>query len=796
VRPQQQSADTQGTDFNDVVKEASKLILKAAVNAAVLRGDDNDDASASQGDDNDDEVVYARKPDDGSANEAEMNAASQDHKGTVKKQHQAAKQQQQQQQLNEPHASHPFVPVKPPNSKHKAHTQEHESPEVEADAPEDESPAISDISWTSGDETVGTAPRTWRRWTGSPQVDRQPDAQEMIDHKARKPTPVALAAAKMTRVAGQVERLAKQHQSQGSPRMSWLVQQERSPVESKTEPKQHRGKKGKKQAQAPKKHKQTQRKRPVGLNQAPSTSVDSMTAEEQAAMRQLRKVATNVGSAALRPLKTLLHELQKETLHEKKDSLNSELPSPVLFKMIRSEAWVCDLIPVGDARHFTCGVDVESDSLDRERITCGEDDSCSIEHANAYRTLSQIGSLPCCPTAPFCSAPSCDITFVQSSPAECTKRSAEENVAFMKQPDTWPAYHGWGGSFELDTLKLLDVIACKNGVCPPKAFDLAIDLGANTGYYSEKLTVRNIAEHYIMIEANPLLADVLRSRYNNKTWKESWFTEQVNLEDHGDMPDFLVINHALSNHSEGLLDMCQTEVSLKGTEEGCEVPIASVDHLVPHSLTDNFKDHLKNAQSAYIKIDTEGMDELVLRGMEKLLSETRGTYEDGSDRYLVNFMQFEFAPALMKLAKKREGFRRYDIKTVTKFLESIGFESFLIGPRYLPLSHGSWDDEFKTWTEDPRNNAGSRENYPDFDDSVCAWCHTMDEPSFTADVFVMRQTHPRNAEIKVALGACLESKDFKLEDPHYERDVEKDTEQEEGGEREEEEVGEGEENSV
>jgi len=120
----------------------------------------------------------------------------------------------------------------------------------------------------------------------------------------------------------------------------------------------------------------------------------------------------------------------------------------------------------------------------------------------------------------------------------------------------------------------------------------------------------------------------------------------------------------------------------------CTVPIASVDSLIPSKLTSTLQDNFKDASSAFIKIDTEGMDELVIRGMSSLLQEQRGTYEDGSPRYLVNFFQFEYSPLLMSLAKEREGFHEYDLKTVAAFLESIGFESFLIGPRYLPLSMG------------------------------------------------------------------------------------------------------------
>jgi len=216
-----------------------------------------------------------------------------------------------------------------------------------------------------------------------------------------------------------------------------------------------------------------------------------------------------------------------------------------------------------------------------------------------------------------------------------------------------------------------------------------------------------------------------------------------------------------------LLDMCVTEASLKYNAAGCKVNISSVDRLLAKSLSPTFADHLRKAQSAFIKVDTEGMDELVIRGMHHLLNETRGEYEDGSPKYLVNFFQFEFSPLLMNIAKDREGFQHYNIKTLTDFLESRGFESFLIGPRFLPLSHGSWHAEFKTWTEDSSNNAGSRLNYPYFKDTVCPWCEKMGEPSFTADVFAMRASHPRAAQLKVALGACKESTNFDIQDKRY-----------------------------
>jgi len=319
---------------------------------------------------------------------------------------------------------------------------------------------------------------------------------------------------------------------------------------------------------------------------------------------------------------------------------------------------------------------------------------------------------------------------------------------------------------QLDTLKLIDLLGCHGKNCTEEPFDLMLDLGACTGSYTEKLTVRSFAKNYIMIEANPLTQDILQKRWGSKRWKQVWFTQQVTKS--GRTPDFELINQALSNNSKGVLDICQTEESmLAGTEGECKVSIASIDDLVPAKLTPLFQEHFNQAQSAYIKIDTEGMSELVLRGMPRLLEETRGQYEDGSPRHLVNFLQFEVSPWLMQLAKEREGFQEYDIKSVTQFLESAGFETFLIGPRYLPLSHTSWDDEFLAFTNDPNNNAGIRVNYPNFDDRLCSVCNSHYHESFTGDIFAIRASHPRLGELKLALGACQESRDFDMKDPQY-----------------------------
>jgi FkbM family methyltransferase len=451
-----------------------------------------------------------------------------------------------------------------------------------------------------------------------------------------------------------------------------------------------------------------------------------------------------------------------------KTSQSSHNQTDYLAKMIRPDEWNCDMLLNGDSREVTCNLTVDADALNPKLLSCGKELKCNVEHANSYRTLHMIGALPCCPTSPFCAAPACAENAKRDAHT-CTKRPASENVAFMKRPDVWPVYHAFGGAYELDTLKYIDLLGCQSSHCSG-SFDLMFDFGANYGYFTEKVSVRNFAKNYIMIEANPVIVDTLRDRWGNATFTEAWFAKQARSTDSDDVPKFEIINQALSNHSEGELDLCETEGSMSWS--GCLVSIASVDSLVPRTLSPDFQKKFALAESAFIKVDTEGMDELVLRGMQDLLNEERGEYEDGTTRYLVNFVQFEFAPALTKTAKEREDFQEYDIKTATQYLESMGFETFMIGPRFLPLSHGSWDDEYKTYSEDSRNNGGSLLNYPDFGPSIFTWCYEEDcskpkAPSMTTDILAMRSSHPRATEIKVALGACKESKDFDIEDPQY-----------------------------
>lgn len=451
------------------------------------------------------------------------------------------------------------------------------------------------------------------------------------------------------------------------------------------------------------------------------------------------------------------------------------LPENLLGQMIRSNPWKCDLLPEFDIwRRPTCGLSFAESGLHPAYLSALG--NSSYDHKNSMRMLFPIGSLPCCSTTPFCSAPACadsgKLSLLDVDSKKCTKRDAHENFEFMSKPEVWPAYHGWGGSYELDEQKHMDILhtilANRNGNVEP--FDLVIDIGANSGYLTEKYTTRHFGKNYIMIEAYEGMKRLFDMRFGDKDWKHRWFSDQVPRKEGARVPDFEFLTLAVASESGGVVDFCTNNMwSEMNQNQPCPVEKMAVDDMIPERLSPAFASVFSEAESAYVKIDVEGMDELTLRGMWRLLNEERGKHDNGEPRHLVNFIQFEYSPILVDEWKQKEGLENYDLKTVTSLMESMGFETFLMGPRYLPLSHGSWDDAYKWFTEDPQNSMGGSK-YPVFLDMACPGPECPGEPVrnvLSADIFAVRSTHPSATKIKLALGACRESKDFNIDDEQY-----------------------------
>lgn len=368
------------------------------------------------------------------------------------------------------------------------------------------------------------------------------------------------------------------------------------------------------------------------------------------------------------------------------------------------------------------------------------------------------------------------------SSAQCTKPSAVSFFGYMTHEDVWPAYFARGGSSDLDVLKHWDVLGrllgcsdnstgrCKNA----EPFDMTIDLGADWGSYSERFMARQFGKDFIMVDCVPPNKIVSDSRLGNTTYLSKWYEGLVQLPAGHNYPQFEFLSYALSNESAGSFDICDASHtwSIKNPDGSapppCPVDIMRLDQIVPGKLSPAFQAKYAQAQSLYIKMDVDGMDQLAVDGMRGLLNEVRGTHEDGSIRYLVNFMMMEFCPSCIIETRQQEGFSKYDLGTQVQLLESLGFELFLIGPRYIPLSHGSWSESYNLLFGNPSACPTSMP-FEKFKQAACLTSEPCEisECMFAADLFAMRASHPRATEIKLALGACEESREFDLEDKQY-----------------------------
>jgi hypothetical protein len=342
----------------------------------------------------------------------------------------------------------------------------------------------------------------------------------------------------------------------------------------------------------------------------------------------------------------------------------------------------------------------------------------------------------------------------------------------MTHPQAWPAYFAKGGSFDLDVEKHWDVLTRLLGDYAQsiEPFDLTIDLGADWGSFTERFSARKFAKDFIVLDAVPGNKMLFDGRMGNASYLQKWYSEQVSAWPEGRaLPQFEMVSFAISNKSEGTFDMCDGGTwHLQGVPP-CPVPIMSVDDIFPSQLSPAFQEKFRLAQSAYLKLDLDGMDQLGVDGMRRLFSEVRGVHEDGSSRHMVNFMMLEFCPQCIKEARETNKFAKYDLGTLVQLYESLGFELFMIGPHYVPLSHGSWLEEYNTLFSDTHIcPAGVTMDH--FKEIACPNAPeacVLDECMFAADLFAMRASHPRATEIKLALGACTESQEFDPQDENY-----------------------------
>merc|ERR1711966_631063 len=116
-----------------------------------------------------------------------------------------------------------------------------------------------------------------------------------------------------------------------------------------------------------------------------------------------------------------------------------------------------------------------------------------------------------------------------------------------------------------------------------------------------------------------------------------------------------------------------------------QLQTSKLDDIIPDQLNEALQQRWAASQSVFLKVDTEGMDELILRGFDSVLKRRHG-------HGVVNIIQLEFSPSQMR--DVNTNVTSYNLETTTKFLEENGFMVFWIGPNFVPLTHGAWNGKY------------------------------------------------------------------------------------------------------
>lgn len=467
------------------------------------------------------------------------------------------------------------------------------------------------------------------------------------------------------------------------------------------------------------------------------------------------------------------------------------LPGKVTYRMVEPTQYKCSLLNQIDPRNVGCEDDVSDQKLSPFLIDCGQDSNnpCSPKMANAFRLNYEIGSLPCCPYSEnACAAPMCDFmpkadgalkADKEHVAPKCTDRPASESVQYLTGGKTWPAYHGYGGAFELDALKIIDMLGCRSDAqnCQGNPINTVVDIGSGEGEFSEMLLARNFARTYVMIEANSNKASSLRNRWYNQDYRSNWFGHQYGFvppsmgasEKFKAQPNILVMHSALSHMDGHKMNMCINEPSMAENTDGCSPSSVTFDSMYQTQVPRVFRNLMSRATSSYIRLSAGGMDQMILEGMAEYLGATRGNYTNGEPRHLVNFIQVKVNPSTMQMTQSQEDFKDYNLKTMVKQLAGLGFVSFLMGPRYIQLSHGAWSDKFLDYLGNPSKSRDASKQLPDLSAAKCHWCKQASKEDATRsfEILAIRNSYPDLQKLKLALGACSESHDFTLQDKEY-----------------------------
>ena len=286
----------------------------------------------------------------------------------------------------------------------------------------------------------------------------------------------------------------------------------------------------------------------------------------------------------------------------------------------------------------------------------------------------------------------------------------------------WAVYMGEEeGTDYRQTYRWLDTLKALGG-----AIDFAIDVGAHAGTFSDKVRWRFPYAAFALLDADPNLVS-------------SWLVPGYSR-----LEDTAVFNRVLDNVSDAPVQLlgsggvqpangraaaADSTAPQSADGEG-RLLTSRLDDVIPLELPPSLRMRWEAAACVFLKVDTEGMDELVLRGFDAALSRRHG-------RAVVQIVQLEFSPAQMREVNADVG--AYNLNSTRSFLEARGFAVFWIGPNFVPITHGAWTDRYLELAQQkPETLLGPG----------------MAGRTMATDLLAVREDYPLLPKLRQLLGSC------------------------------------------
>ena len=286
----------------------------------------------------------------------------------------------------------------------------------------------------------------------------------------------------------------------------------------------------------------------------------------------------------------------------------------------------------------------------------------------------------------------------------------------------WAVYMGEEeGTDYRQTYRWLDTLKALGG-----AIDFAIDVGAHAGTFSDKVRWRFPYAAFALLDADPNLVS-------------SWLVPGYSR-----LEDTAVFNRVLDNVSDAPVQLlgsggvqpangraaaADSTAPQSADGEG-RLLTSRLDDVIPLELPPSLRMRWEAAACVFLKVDTEGMDELVLRGFDAALSRRHG-------RAVVQIVQLEFSPAQMREVNPDVGV--YNLNSTRSFLEARGFAVFWIGPNFVPITHGAWTDKYLELAQQkPETLLGPG----------------MAGRTMATDLLAVREDYPLLPKLRQLLGSC------------------------------------------